>query len=319
MKKLLLFGLMVVLSTLFVGAAVVDVTFDQSGKIIYDMPFSVVVKADVHSNKMAGYDLTVSSASGKISFEGASVVLAQDYFVIDSTFSGSKDNGKSYRLKVNPKGSTSLEAPSTTPIFTLSGLKFVGAGSGPGDVVVIVKSADDVKGIGVATVSKGLGGVDLTVSATDSAVLSPTFSSCTDGFVAYIDPSQTGISGGKAMEFCDKTLNPTGCADDCTYIRSTHKVNGQESLAKLKQCPLGTSCVLVALTARERLLAKLNAIFNLPTAVTEKSCFPYAGHPEAKAPTGFCISGGATDGSAEGLTDQVPAVLNALREFYAIK
>ncbi len=319
MKKLLLFWLVLMFSTLLVRAATVDVTFNQQGKIIYDVPFNVVVNADVHGNKMAGYDLTISSSSEKISFAGVSVGLAQDYFVVDTTFSGTKDGGKSYRLKVNPKGSTSLEASSSTPIFTLNGLKFIGAASGQNDKVIILNKVDDAKGIGAAVASKGLGGADLTVFATDSAVLTPAFSSCGDGYVAYIDPSQTGMSSGKAVEFCDKALNTQGCVDDCTYIKSTHKIQGQESLAKLKQCPQGTGCVLEALTPRVRLLAKLNAIFNLPTAATEKSCFPYAGHPEAKAPIGFCISGGATDGSAEGLTDQVPAVLNALREFYGIK
>ncbi len=202
-----------------------------------------------------------------------------------------QDSGHVWKFNIGPKGTINDKSDSYKNVVTLWSKVST-------DDSLKLQGKDDL-------VAKFPGGESIKINSVASSFVVKD-SICGDGVVGY-------LADGVTPEACDTKINPEGCSKDCSYIEGTHKIQGSGSLALAPQCALGArqgECVLVKLEKLDLLSAKLDAIFGLKTNGTP-GCFPYKDHPSIKEGKGFCIV-------KEGVAQQIPELLKALRVFYNI-
>ena len=250
--------------------------------IFYGLPFSVVVQANTQNREFSGYDLSISSASEKVTFGGASITQSNLYAADGLGFSGLKLSNKAYRLKAVAKTSASHKTDSLQAIFTLNNLKIVGKDNT--DKLVLLTTKDETTGIGVPAFTPGAAEPEdlklIVHTPIESAVITPKISRCDDGWIAYVDgggdaSKEDGLytkgSNGDYNEVCEQgrtflhdgvTLdnNPDNeaCLDNCGKIKPGYVPDGCtfNDLTPIDK----NKCKLVPVTPKEILIARLMAI-----------------------------------------------------------
>lgn len=247
-------------------------------KIVYGMPFNVRFKINTHDREFAGYDFTFSSEGKKIDFSSASASLSNGNFESSGTFTGSKDSGKSYRVKASTK-SVSDKSSSLATIFTLNNLKFTGVATGSSSKITLTMMRDSSLGIEGPIIDPGLNEpkeLVFSAAASESSLIEPLLSSCGDGFVGYVDPSPaTGDPSGKTWEKCDDgnmagsaapsyITDQDGCSSDCSILDMDYTCSGTGAWQR-------TSCS--PLSPKQIMGGKFSALL-------QGNCYP-EGHPAA--------------------------------------
>ena len=306
-QKLLIIPLLLLFFAPLAIAADADFTFSIPEKIVYDVPFPVQLHVNSHGVSFIDYDLSVGTNNGKALFSPG--VQRVDQFQLVGGLSGPQENGLYYRVRTETNGNT-LATAAPSNLLTLSNVRV--SGTLDCGFTFILRSVPQ------KMLTAAQSGVDFTITSQDSTVVIPQLSLCGDGVVGYVDSNQDGIKqSSENNEACDPALlGGDGCSADCRYIKSTHKIQGQTSLASKFACDFGSrDCTLQPLLAQDRLLAKLNAIFNIPADVSDQkpSCFPYVGHPDAITfeNGGFCVT-------EKSIARQVPLLREVLLEYYEI-
>ncbi|GEM_PF-3251765 len=309
--QLLILVVVLTLFVPFVSAADAKISFVVPGKVASDVPFAVQVQVDTSGVNAIDYDLSVGTDKG-VGIFGAGL-NKNDSFNLVNALSGPQDTGVTYRVRTETNGKT-YKSAGPQSLFTLSNVKLLSDGTGS---TFVLKDSPQ------KTMTPAPGEALASVIGQASSAVTVEPSVCGDGIVGYVDANNNGkFDQGEVKEACDTKLEGgQGCSADCTYIDAGYKIKGTKSLVEKTVCDFAsTTCGLEQLQPRERLLAKLNAIFNLPQDGSG-NCFPYKGHPandktskdyNVQKLKGFCVT-------AEGVVDQIPPLLDALKEFYSLK
>lgn len=225
--------------------------------IIYNVPFSIQVQVNSGTTDFIDYDVHMGSESHRVDFSQTSLQRTDTGFGQLSALSGSQENGRFYRVRIETNGKV---LQGTKTLFTLNNL--------------VVRSKTNTEQVQVKfnpapTITPAQSGLSFAITSADSGYVPLQVSRCQDGVVGYLDSDENGVQDSdEVSESCDHAS--PGCVE-CKYVDIGYKANN---------CGSGSrNCQVTAMGARELLKAEFAALL-------DGQCYP-VGHPNPL----FCDQG----------------------------